>query len=209
MVRGRNITRGPPRRVEFDITSIISVDQKNQLQTLVDALMEKMHQRIRDGFEELGGRKTEIHDTIQPPIAMCFSLPHQPLEKHEDQRNGKVDSTACSSNVQDLNPSLEFKQPLTIPKSVEDATLLSRKTEQELLAASVAELKRDAITHFGKWRANVQRRVSDMVVRGTGTAGIPASQGLQQAPGGVRHPGMGGRGRGSKSVGKSPLSAPC
>ena len=66
---------------------------------------------------------------------------------------------------------------------------MSGKTESEMLAYSISEMKRDALAHFGKWRANVLRRTSDIVIKNGGTGGNIGGQGLQQASGNV-----GGRG---------------
>ncbi|KAI1297392.1 DUF726-domain-containing protein [Xylaria venustula] len=71
---------------------------------------------------------------------------------------------------------------LTIPKSPDAATACSKKTQTELAMASLAELKRDALGHFGKWRGLVFKRLQEIVIKNGGTGGNVVRQGPQQAP---------------------------
>ncbi|KAI0910252.1 DUF726-domain-containing protein [Ustulina deusta] len=70
---------------------------------------------------------------------------------------------------------------LTIPKSPDEATAYSKKTEIELAMASLSELKRDALGHFGKWRGLVFKRLQEIVIKNGGTGGNVVRQGPQQA----------------------------
>ncbi|KAI1354168.1 DUF726-domain-containing protein [Xylaria sp. FL0043] len=70
---------------------------------------------------------------------------------------------------------------LTIPKSPDEATAYSKKTEIELVVASLTELKRDALGHFGKWRGLVFKRLQEIIIRNGGTGGNVVRQGPQLA----------------------------
>ncbi|KAI1428043.1 DUF726-domain-containing protein [Xylaria sp. FL1777] len=70
---------------------------------------------------------------------------------------------------------------LTIPKSPDEATACSKKTEIELAMASLTELKRDALGHFGKWRGVVFKRLQEIIIKNGGTGGNVVRQGPQQA----------------------------
>ncbi|KAI0809353.1 DUF726-domain-containing protein [Xylaria sp. FL0064] len=70
---------------------------------------------------------------------------------------------------------------LTIPKSPDEATAYSKKTEIELAVASLTELKRDALGHFGKWRGLVFKRLQEIIIRNGGTGGNVVRQGPQLA----------------------------
>ncbi|KAI0485451.1 DUF726-domain-containing protein [Xylaria cf. heliscus] len=74
------------------------------------------------------------------------------------------------------------KPVLTIPKSPDEATASSKRTETELAMASLTELKRDALGHFGKWRGLVFKRLQEVVIKNGGTGGNVVRQGPQQAP---------------------------
>ncbi|KAI0518217.1 DUF726-domain-containing protein [Xylaria bambusicola] len=71
---------------------------------------------------------------------------------------------------------------LTIPKSQDEATAFSKKTEIDLAMASLTELKRDALGHFGKWRGLVFKRLQEIIIKNGGTGGNVVRQGPQQAP---------------------------
>ncbi|KAI3327991.1 DUF726-domain-containing protein [Xylariaceae sp. AK1471] len=88
-------------------------------------------------------------------------------------------------NITPVEPTKGIATPkpvLTIPKTPEDATANSKKTELELAIASLTELKRDALGHFGKWRGLVFKRLQEIVVKNGGTGGNVVRQGPQQAP---------------------------
>ncbi|KAI1438643.1 DUF726-domain-containing protein [Xylaria sp. CBS 124048] len=70
---------------------------------------------------------------------------------------------------------------LTIPKTPEQAMADSDRTDAELAIASLTELRRDALGHFGKWRGLVFKRMQEIIIRNGGTGGNVARQGPQQA----------------------------
>ncbi|KAI1083810.1 hypothetical protein F5B20DRAFT_568449 [Whalleya microplaca] len=158
-----------PKRVELDLSAMLNVEQKVQLQQLITTIVDDMHMRIRDYFDNLTVAVRVASDQgIQPPKPVWNYVTNPRSEKHRDMYGGTGLTNGNST--------------LAIPKSVEEANKISLKTESEILAFSVAEMKRDSLAHFGKWRANVLRRTSDIVIKNGGTGGNVGGQGPQQTP---------------------------
>lgn len=87
---------------------------------------------------------------------------------------------------------------LAIPQSIEQATAMVKRDETDVITSSMVELKRDALTHIGKWRSNILRRMGDITIKNGGNGGNVVSQGPQHAPGNAnsRRGGGGAAGRG-------------
>ncbi|KAI1118172.1 DUF726-domain-containing protein [Nemania sp. NC0429] len=132
----------PPKRLEVDLSAMLSVEQMKQLQVLMVAIMDDIQAQIRDNFDKM---------TIAP---------------------AKPTEGIASPRIASPKP------VLTIPKSHDEATASSKKSEIELVMASLTELKRDALGHFGKWRGVVFKRLQEIVIKNGGTPG----NALRQAP---------------------------
>ncbi|ETS79540.1 hypothetical protein PFICI_09393 [Pestalotiopsis fici W106-1] len=62
--------------------------------------------------------------------------------------------------------------PLKLPKSFGDAVeMYGTKTEEEIMRSQITELKRDSLAHFGKFRANVAKRMDSVLIRKGGREG--------------------------------------
>ncbi|KAI8624013.1 DUF726-domain-containing protein [Xylariaceae sp. FL1651] len=94
----------------------------------------------------------------------------------------KLTITPVDSTQGITAPKAMPKPTLTIPRTPDEATANSKKTEIEIVAASLTELKRDALGHFGKWRGLVFKRLQEIVIKNGGTGGNVVRQGPQQAP---------------------------
>ncbi|KAK8086346.1 hypothetical protein PG994_001320 [Apiospora phragmitis] len=81
---------------------------------------------------------------------------------------------------------------LAIPQSIEQATAMIKRDETDVITSSMVELKRDALTHIGKWRSNILRRMGDITIKNGGNGGNVVSQGPQHAPGNASRRGGGG-----------------
>ncbi|KAK7948976.1 uncharacterized protein PG986_009862 [Apiospora aurea] len=93
---------------------------------------------------------------------------------------------------------------LAIPKSIQEATAMVKRDEVDVITSSMVELKRDALTHIGKWRSNILRRMGDITIKNGGNGGNVVSQGPQHAPGNAssrRGGGAAGRGRPARPSG--------
>ncbi|KAK7920346.1 hypothetical protein PG985_008368 [Apiospora marii] len=85
---------------------------------------------------------------------------------------------------------------LAIPQSIEQATAMIKRDETDVITSSMVDLKRDALTHIGKWRSNILRRMGDITIKNGGNGGNVVSQGPQHAPGNASRRGGGAAGRG-------------
>ncbi len=188
---GRNNSgRGAlPKRVELDMSAIMNMEQKNSLQNLVTSIMEDMQRDLRDSFDNMGVGYDPSEEGIKPPKALCNMVPNPRSVKYRHLFSNK-DNGDLDAHVPQLVPPAPILPPsltsLTIPKSVDEASQMSGKSENEILSSSLSELKRDALAYFTKWRTNVQRRTGDMVIKGSGAGGAPAGQGPQQTQGTAR-----------------------
>ncbi|ORY64368.1 uncharacterized protein BCR38DRAFT_343503 [Pseudomassariella vexata] len=163
---GRRDHRPPPKRGDLDLSALMNVEQKNQLHQLINVILESMQKNVRDIFDNMGnGRDDEKEDDCesQKEIAKPLIEP-TPVP---------AVLTAASANG--------F---LKIPKSIEEATNLLKKDESEILTSSLNELKRDALTNFGKWRGTVLRRFGDITIKNGGNGGNVTNQGPHQQQGG-------------------------
>ncbi|KAK7753861.1 hypothetical protein SLS62_004227 [Diatrype stigma] len=189
---GRNSGRNaPPRRVELDMSAIMSMDQKNSLQNLVTSITDEMQNNLRNSFETLSAAHDPFETGINTPMPVYSMIPNPRSAKYQHLYGSKDNGTETDQGTQLVPPApiLPPGQPLlTIPKSVEEASQFSGKSVDDILSSSVAELKKEVLAYFGKWRANVLRRIGDMIIKGGGTGGIPAGQGPQQAPGAAKRP---------------------
>ncbi|KAK9776512.1 hypothetical protein SCAR479_06835 [Seiridium cardinale] len=85
--------------------------------------------------------------------------------------------------------------PLKMPKTFQEAIeLFGTKTNKDIMRNQVTELKRDSLAHFGKFRANVSKRIDTIFIRNRGREGNvvepvmpfvrPASGSIQNNAGG-------------------------
>ena len=186
---GRNNTaaRAQPKRVELDMSAIMNMDQKNSLQLLLNSILEDMQRELRDVFDNLGDGFDESEAGIKTPKITCCSIPNPRSAKYQDTSGDKGNENHSQAPKKTSSTGAPAAQS-TIPRSMEEAIRLSGKTIKETRISSLSDLKRDALGAFGKWRANVQRKVGDMIIRGSGSAGLPAGQGPQQPTSAIRRP---------------------
>ncbi|RYP31662.1 hypothetical protein DL767_005669 [Monosporascus sp. MG133] len=208
MGRNSNLGRGAfPRRVELDVAAIMNLEQKNSLQVLINNITDDMQKDLCTIFDNLGTDRDPSDEGLKPPKAIFNLIPNPRSPKYRHLYSSKDNGTDETQDAKIVSPepimppaptlppapvmppafTLSPSQPLwTIPKSAEEASLMSGKTENEILSDSLSELKKDLLVYFGKWKANVQKRLSDMTIKGNGTGGVPAGQGQQQGPGTAR-----------------------
>lgn len=198
MPRNNNPTRGrPPKRIELDLSACINVEQKFQLQKLIAAIVDDMHKQIRDSFENLSSGHVKPGQGINPPKAVCNTVPNPRSEKYRHLygstavgQNNNSDSRKenAKPNHQATTTTRSLDPMWRLPKSPEEVRHLYQKTEHDVLVSSIFELKRDAQAHFGKWRVNLLKRTQDIVIKNGGTTGNVGGQ-LPQAPGNARRSG--------------------
>ncbi|KAJ2975116.1 hypothetical protein NUW58_g8447 [Xylaria curta] len=194
------------KRSEVDLSAMLSIEQMKQLQVLMMAIMDDLQMQVRDNFEKMAITPVEPTEGIAAPKAIVLSVPNPGSEKYRGQY-GNIGIPVEKPDFENRDLMLQImkfrpanqntarpKPSLIIPKSPDEATAISKKTELELAVASLTELKRDALGHFGKWRGLVFKRLQEIVIRNGGTGGNVVRQGLHQAPGNARRVGFAARG---------------
>lgn len=136
-----------------------------------------------------------------------------PKEDQEKEKGTEKDGKSVQKEVAKPNlvPSAPTYSPtllalaaggnLKIPKSIAEASAMNRRDENDVLTSGMLELKRDALTHFGKWRGSVVRRLGEIIIKDGGNAGnvMKPAQYLAQGNN-ARRPGSAGRGRPQRPV---------
>ncbi|KAI1418239.1 DUF726-domain-containing protein [Hypoxylon sp. FL1857] len=192
-----NQSRGrPPKRiVELDLSAVINNDQKAQLQRLVSGILDDLQKQLRDNFDSMTPGQVPSDQGINPPKAMCLSIPNPLSEKYRDMYSNAdsiqatATTTAPDTKKENVKPIQEneatAKATATAtatlpewraPKSPEDLQEMFKKTDIDVLQSSLSELKRDSLAHFNKWRVNVMKRIGDIVIKNGGTTGNVVSQ---------------------------------
>lgn len=167
MARGRGGGNHSQRRV-VDLTGAISIAEKNDLETLVKAITDRMARDISNIFDS-------------PPVApIQGDHGHHkwlllPLLHHKQHR-----STSHSlMGLIHANPSNTYDK----------AREIIEKEEKQAMTPQLRELKKEALTFFDKWRSIVFQRLDNVVVndqqcfqgssrgRGRGLRGAPRARG--------------------------------
>ncbi|KAI0541668.1 DUF726-domain-containing protein [Xylaria digitata] len=196
----------PFKRPEIDLSAMLNIEQMKQLQVLIGAIMDELQMQVRDNFDKMTITPVGPTEGITAPKAIVLSVPNPGSDKYRSQY-GNIGIPVDKPDFEDHDLLLQImkappvnqntakpKPILTIPKSPDEATACSKKTETELAMASLTELKRDALGHFGKWRGLVFKRLQDIVIKNGGTGGNVVRQGPQKTPGNARRVGFAARG---------------
>ncbi|TRX92889.1 hypothetical protein FHL15_006295 [Xylaria flabelliformis] len=196
----------PFKRPEIDLSAMLSVEQMKQLQVLVVAIMDELQLQVRENFEKMTITPVEPTEGITTPKVTVLSVPNPASDKYRSQygdigipiEKPDFENRELLLQIMKFRPinhnTAKPKPVLTIPKSPDEATANSKRTETELAMASLTELKRDALGHIGKWRGLVFKRLQEVVIKNGGTSGHVVRQGPQQAPGNARRVGFTVRG---------------
>jgi len=203
-----------PKRPEIDLSVMMNVEQMKQLQVLMGAIMDEIQMQVRDNFDKLTVNEVKPTEGIAAPKAIVLSIPNPGSAKYRSQY-GDIGIPVDKPDFDDLDllrhimkshpmnlETAKSTPALTIPKSADEASANSKKSEVELTIASLTELKRDALAHFGKWRGVVFKRLQDIVIKNGGTGGPVIRQGSQHAPGNARRGGFSVRGSSARPPGK-------
>ncbi|KAI0124883.1 hypothetical protein BJ170DRAFT_479871 [Xylariales sp. AK1849] len=180
----------PPKRTELDLSAMMNVEQKVQLLNLINAIIEGMYQRLRDTFDTIGQGRDDSEAGICPPKATWNIIPNPRSVKyaHLYGLTPLLPDSPNDAPKEKIKLGLEPPAPtlppgmtlLRLPKSPEEATTMSGKgNENEIMVASMSEMKRDLLAFFGKWRVSVLKRTGDIVIKSGGNGGNVAGQGPQ------------------------------
>jgi len=154
---GRNSQRGSrpitPKR-EADLSSLLNAFQRTDLITLTTAITDTMRQEILRMFEVSTGESGDSHGAEAQKRSSWHLLPATFDLKNLDlnfKENAKP--TARPSNLDNR------RQGGNLDKKARDTLA---KEEDEALNTPQAELKKEALANFDKWRSSIVKRVTDI-----------------------------------------------
>lgn len=189
MTRGGRTSSAPRRPV--DLTSNLSVAEKNDLTTLITAITEKLHNDISIIFDSppvtptLGDLSLNNIDQVD--------IGHHHWLALSLQTNGKENVDPRHSNAGNGMPK--------ITRTDETAAPSPDKEESEAITPQLRELKKEALVFFRKWQSIFLQRLRDISVtesngsqsnmRGRGRGNARGARGGRAARGG-RGGGRGG-----------------
>lgn len=178
--------RQPRRIVELDLSAVINNEQKLQLQRLVTTIVDEQQKQLHENFDNLTPDRVLHGQGINPPKAICMSIPNPRSEKYRNtySNSDSIQTTASTSTAtpntkkENVKPTQEVEATTAAtlpiwraPNSPEDLQAMFGMTDVDVLLSSVSELKRDALAHFSKWRGIVLKRIGDIVIKNGGTPG--------------------------------------
>ncbi|EHK49042.1 hypothetical protein TRIATDRAFT_163579, partial [Trichoderma atroviride IMI 206040] len=169
-------THGQRRPV--DLTGILSIAEKNDLVTLVNAITERMARDISNIFDS-------------PPVA--------PLQSDHDHHHHHwlLLSLHHQKQHKPTSHSLMGIKRIGSSKPFDKTHDIIEKEEKEAMTPQLRELKKEALIFFRKWQTIVLQRVRDIAVsdqpgpqlsirgRGRGIRGMPRGRGVGGRGGGM------------------------
>ncbi|KAG6025977.1 hypothetical protein E4U41_001385 [Claviceps citrina] len=179
MGRGSRGNGHQTARRPVDLTGIISLAEKNDFVTLVNAITESMHRDVSNMFDSPPVRPirgdTEQHHWLSLPLLR---------RRGSNKENVLARDTFRENSHASSSPTYKKTHQII------------EKEEHEAMTPQLRELKKEALAYFGKWQGNVLQRlreihVNDSVpcVSGSRTRGRGVRGGYRAARGG-----RGGRG---------------
>ncbi|KAL7937445.1 hypothetical protein V8C35DRAFT_331214 [Trichoderma chlorosporum] len=142
MARGRGSGNHSQRR-PVDLTGIISVAEKNDLGTLVNAITERMARDISNIFDS-------------PPVA--------PIQGDHGHHNWLLLPLLHHKQNRLASHSIMGLRHMTLSNTCDKAHELIEKEETEAMTPQLRELKKEAMIFFRKWQTTVLQRVRDIAV---------------------------------------------
>ncbi|KAK4209520.1 hypothetical protein QBC37DRAFT_377958 [Rhypophila decipiens] len=164
--RQRPIT---PKR-EADFSSLLTAGEKTELLSLINKVNDHLQKQITQVFDS-----TCVEETTKPARVNFWSgLPSRLrdlniIKPHAQcPRNGN-NGRSIAPQKENLNPSLQ-SAPSSDNQASDQAPDGSAGQAADTLPPRLQELKKEALAHFKKWQAAVNKRVADISVKKTGDA---------------------------------------
>ncbi|RFU80983.1 hypothetical protein TARUN_1268 [Trichoderma arundinaceum] len=183
MARGRGGGGGNhSQRRPVDLTNILSVAEKNDLATLVNAITEKMARDISNIFDS-------------PPVA--------PIQSDHGHHHWLSLPLLHQKHNKPISHSLLSMKRAVSSKTYDKTREIIEKEEKEAMTPQLRELKKEALIFFRKWQTIVLQRLRDIAVNdqtGLQVNTRGRGRGLRGAP-----RGRGGGGRGGGAI-RTPLT---
>lgn len=164
---------GQPTRRPVDMTGVISIAERNDLATLMNAITEKLHNNISVVFDS-------------PPVTPVLG----------ELGNNTWLSLSPQSGKENIDPNVpsQLKRPLENSKPYSKPSLSNDNDDDESITPQLQELRKEALVFFRKWQACILQRLRDMNVneanipptnfRGRGRANFRGARGARAGRGG-------------------------
>ncbi|KAK7430531.1 hypothetical protein QQZ08_002823 [Neonectria magnoliae] len=163
---GRGGSQQPVRR-PVDLTGIISIAERNDLATLINAITEKIHDGIINVFDS-------------PPVT--------PIQDAHNQHHWLSLSLLSKSQPGHPNNISQAKRASVVPNPCcKTLQVDGKESSTEAIPPQLQELRKEALVFFRKWQTAVLYRVRDISVTDT-TGPQPSFRGRGRGFRGVRGP---------------------
>ncbi|KAI0484290.1 DUF726-domain-containing protein [Xylariaceae sp. FL0804] len=195
----------PHKRPELDLSRMLSHDQHKQLSVLMNAILDDMQTQINNTFLEM--KVIDVKDPfegIDILKPMVLSVPNPRSEKYRAKygdiglSKDKIDindTEQLRKSMKPVDPPKSSNPELRLPKSIEEHTQNTGWNSTEIAIRSQEDLRKEAESHFRKWRNMVSKRLLDIVIIGPGTPGNVTYKREEYVPGNARRTGNASRGR--------------
>ncbi|CCF38364.1 hypothetical protein CH063_09466, partial [Colletotrichum higginsianum] len=186
------------RRTQTDLTGVLTIDEKDELISLVSNILDSMQDQISNIFHS----PPITPATTEDPQHSWLSLS---LLKNKASAISQSQSTANKENTRPSSSSAQQDAGKTYKKAHD----IVEKEEKEAMTPQLQELKKECLVVFQKWQGNVLTRAKDISVKdpeassagpagrggrgGRGTRGGRGDRGTPQGGRGTPR-GRGGRG---------------
>ncbi|KAK2018830.1 DUF726-domain-containing protein [Colletotrichum eremochloae] len=175
------------RRTQTDLTGVLTLDEKNELISLVSNILDNMQDQISNIFHS----PPITPATVEDPNNSWLSLS---LFKNTSNAITQPQSAANKENVRPSSASTQQNTAKTYNRAHE----IVEKEEKEAMTPQLQELKKECLVVFKKWQGNVLTRAKDISVRVPEASTSPTDRG-----------GRGGRGtRGGRGDRGTPQGGP-
>ncbi|OHW99888.1 DUF726 domain-containing protein [Colletotrichum incanum] len=176
------------RRTQTDLTGVLTIDEKNELISLVSNILDSMQDQISNIFHS----PPITPATTQDPNNSWLSLS---LFKNTANAITQSQNTADKENARPSSASAQQDAGKTYNRAHE----IVEKEEKEAMTPQLQELKKECLVVFRKWQGNVLTRAKDISVRDPEASAAPAGRGSRGSRGprdgrGDRGTPKGGRG---------------
>lgn len=161
------------RRVEIDLTCLLSSEQLLHLSSLITAILDGVERRACESLEQLGSQSNSVTG-IQPPPVLSFTVANPQSDLHK-AAYGQIDiDPSTYHEVLGAIPS-GTTALRKVPQTLEEASSAACQSQHALLVESVRELQKDLKVYHARFKAGVEKRIQDIVVRNGGTPGDPGT----------------------------------
>ncbi|KJZ80415.1 hypothetical protein HIM_00265 [Hirsutella minnesotensis 3608] len=138
-----------PFRRQADLTGVITAVEKNEVNVLVCAITEKMHDDISVNFDSRSA--SPLPDEQGGHHQLSLAIYHRQGENKEDKAPEPISSPSKTAGAQS--------------KSYARAHETLEREERETMTPHLRELRKEAIDSFRKWQGEIIRRTREMFVR--------------------------------------------